>query len=159
MNDGSASRAATIRLMTSADVDSVKTLFRDYEQWLDAKQCFADFNREMADLTAAFAAILVAEADGALVGVVALKDSGERTAEMKRLYCRPDRQGRGVGERLVRAAIEVARDKGFRSVMLVTLPRLTAAIGLYRKLGFVTDTSSSAEIGMSLALGPERRLA
>jgi ribosomal protein S18 acetylase RimI-like enzyme len=147
-----------LRPMAPADVDAVKALFAEYERWLDAPQCFADFNREMADLAAAFVAVLVAEADRRIDGAVALKDRGERTAEIKRLYCRPGLRGRGVGERLMREAIERARDLGYRAVTLTTFPRLTAAVALYRKLGFHTELATPAEIGMSLALGVERRL-
>jgi RimJ/RimL family protein N-acetyltransferase len=48
-------------------------------------------------------------------------------------------RGRGVGTRLVEAAIEWARERGLHKLTLSVFPHNTAAIGLYRKLGFVEE--------------------
>ncbi|MSO96626.1 MAG: N-acetyltransferase [Rhodospirillaceae bacterium] len=144
--------AVTIRAMTTADAPAVTALFREYEQWLDAKQCFADFNTEMADLPGAYAVILVAERGGKIDGAVALKDQGNAACEMKRLYCREALRGHGAGEALARALVAAARERKFRTIVLDTLPRLSAAIGLYNKLGFLTETSTPTNVRMSLRL-------
>ncbi len=46
-------------------------------------------------------------------------------------------RGRGVGEALNRAALELAERRGARSVDLTSRPSREAANRLYRKLGFV----------------------
>jgi ribosomal protein S18 acetylase RimI-like enzyme len=56
----------------------------------------------------------------------------------------PERQGRGIGRKLLAAAIEHARQRGYASVILETTPQQEAAVRLYEAYGFV-------KIGRSLA--------
>jgi GNAT superfamily N-acetyltransferase len=74
--------------------------------------------------------------DGALVGMVYLKMIGPETAEIKRLYVRPEGRGGGLGRRLAQCAIDGARDLGAARVNLDTLAAMTAARTLYEGLGF-----------------------
>ena len=48
----------------------------------------------------------------------------------------PSRRGCGLGERVLFAGIEAARDRGCRTVFLEVIEANEPAIGLYRKLGF-----------------------
>ena len=56
---------------------------------------------------------------------------------MKRLYVRPAYRSFGVGQYLVRAIIDAARQNGASALRLDTLASMTSAQALYRKLGFV----------------------
>ena len=51
----------------------------------------------------------------------------------------PDYRGRGLGERLIRATLDAARDAGFERVSLSVYGRNTRAAALYRKVGFVME--------------------
>jgi ribosomal protein S18 acetylase RimI-like enzyme len=51
----------------------------------------------------------------------------------------PDYRGRGLGERLIRSALDAARVAGFERVSLTVYGRNTRAAALYRKVGFVSE--------------------
>ena len=55
-------------------------------------------------------------------------------------------RGQGVGEALVRAAIELAREKGAQNVSLTANPMREAANNLYLKLGFHKRNTNAYQI-------------
>jgi len=87
---------------------------------------------------------LVGEVDGAVVGYVALHPAGELASHahvriIDGLGVLPSAQGRGVGEALVRAAVERARAEGAAKVTLRVLGTNPAARRLYERCGFVVE--------------------
>jgi len=48
-------------------------------------------------------------------------------------------RGQGLGERLIRAALDAAREAGFERISLSVYARNTRAAALYRKVGFVVE--------------------
>jgi len=138
MSDAAVLRAAE----GAADMATVASLFREYQQGLGVSLCFQDFDRELAELPGAYARpggiILLAERDGQAVGVGALRALGPGIAEMKRLYVRDTARGLGLGRKLAHALVAEARARGYASMRLDTLPHLTAAIALYADMGFRT---------------------
>jgi GNAT superfamily N-acetyltransferase len=75
------------------------------------------------------------EGDEAL-GCIALHEIAPDTAELKRMYVRPESRGRGVARQLTEHAIEVATARGYARLRLGTLPSMHAAQQLYASLGF-----------------------
>jgi ribosomal protein S18 acetylase RimI-like enzyme len=137
--------ACQIRAARAEEMDLVRALFREYQAGLGIDLCFQSFEEELAALPGRYGlpqgTILFAEdPDGAIAGVVAMRALDPFTAEMKRLYVRPSRQGAGLGRALAEAVIDAARRRGYSRLRLDTLPTMGAAISLYRRLGF-------AEIG------------
>ncbi|MEU6949243.1 GNAT family N-acetyltransferase [Streptomyces sp. NPDC046316] len=64
--------------------------------------------------------------------------AGEGEAEFRMLAVAKDARGRGVGEALVRACVERAREGGgCRRVVLSTQPRMASAHRIYERMGFV----------------------
>lgn len=87
---------------------------------------------------------LVAELDGDVVGYVALHPAGGLASHahvriIDGLGVLPSAQGRGVGEALVRAAVERARAEGAAKVTLRVLGTNPAARRLYERCGFVVE--------------------
>lgn len=125
----------------AADMDTVRTLFREYQAGLGVSLCFQDFETELAELPGKYVdpsgCLLLATSDGRAAGVVALRALDGGICEMKRLYVRPAARGRGLGRKLAVSVVDEARKRGHRAMRLDTLPQLAAAIELYRSLGFV----------------------
>lgn len=125
-----------------ADMDLVRTMFREYADWLQVDLCFQGFDEELADLPGKYTPpggrLLFALAGGAEVGCVGLRATPEGDAEMKRLWVRPEGRGTGAGRILAHTIVVAAREAGYTRMVLDTFPdRMVAANALYDELGFV----------------------
>ena len=80
----------------------------------------------------------IAEAQGAVIGEIRVDPSWMGFGEVGMMVAAQWR-GRGVGTALVAAAIEWARSNGLHKLSLSVFPHNHAAIGLYRKFGFVEE--------------------
>ena len=125
-----------IREARDDEVETVRELFVEYAASLDVDLAFQDFERELAALPRGYTTLLLALEDGATAGCAGVREFAPAVAELKRLYVRPAFRGRGLGRSLSVEAIARARDAGFRSIRLDTLPTMGAATALYRGLGF-----------------------
>jgi ribosomal protein S18 acetylase RimI-like enzyme len=83
--------------------------------------------------------LLARDADGRVRGMLTLAlfriPTGTR-AWIEDVVVDEGARGQGLGERLVRAALEVAREGGARTVDLTSRPSREAANRLYERLGF-----------------------
>lgn len=124
-----------------ADIDTARALFREYADWLQVDLCFQGFVEELATLPGAYARpdgrLFLARCNGVPAGCIALRRFDADTGEVKRLYVRPEARGRRTGERLAQAVIAAAREVGYCRLVLDTLDHMTAARGLYVRMGFV----------------------
>jgi N-acetylglutamate synthase-like GNAT family acetyltransferase len=79
---------------------------------------------------------LLAEAEGNVVGCVAIRPMEDGEAELKRLYVAPEVRGRQVGRALVMEALHTARSAGIQKLFLDTLATMDRAIAVYQRVGF-----------------------
>lgn len=124
-----------------AEISEARRLFEEYAAWLAIDLCFQNFEKELRELPGAYArprGRLILALDGEEVaGCIALRELDEHVCEMKRLFVRPQFQGRGIGRILTERIIAEARQMGYRRMRLDTLPsKMERAVGVYRALGF-----------------------
>lgn len=80
--------------------------------------------------------IIFASVQNHIAGTVGLIKVDEETVELIKMAVDEAYQGRKIGQTLAEAIIQVAREKGFRRIVLYSNTQLKAALQLYRKLGF-----------------------
>jgi ribosomal protein S18 acetylase RimI-like enzyme len=130
-----------VEALTPEQVNDARRLFREYQSSLDVDLCFQSFEEELASLPGAYARprgrLFIAMRGDEAVGCIALRPLSGSVCEMKRLYVKASMRGTGLGRRLAMRVIEDARGIGYSVLRLDTLPSMTEAIALYRRLGFV----------------------
>jgi ribosomal protein S18 acetylase RimI-like enzyme len=148
-----ASRRITVRLArTGRDVEAARELFLEYRNWLAEHRevtVFEDsilktgldlFDEEIRSLPGAYGpprgALYLAVEGVTPIGCGALRPVEPRTAEIKRLFVQPGYRGSHLGRRITRVLLNRARKLGYHRVVLDTLPKMEAAIAIYRKMGF-----------------------
>ena len=145
MNGGrSANKPAAVLISpvrTAAELALAAELFGEYAASLDVDLNVQGFAAELAGLPGVYGPprgelLLARDVAGASLGCIALRPLAGAACEIKRLYVRPGARGRDVGAALVGAVTRTARDLGYVEIRLDTLPSMTAAIALYRRLDF-----------------------
>jgi putative acetyltransferase len=71
-----------------------------------------------------------------VLGTCAVIRQDSRVYELAKMAVSPFAQGRGLGSRLIKAAISFARTAGAETLMLLSNSRLEPALRLYEKSGF-----------------------
>jgi len=136
---------------TAEQLQDTASLMREFLQWTHIR--FADmpevvagyydmeaWNRELDNLSAEYqrpdGGLLLAIAEHAAIGCVALRRFDDEICEMKRLFVSPNGHRRGTGRALCMALFEMGRELGYSHMRLETGDLQTEAQTLYRKLGF-----------------------
>jgi len=122
------------------DLVEIRTLFKEYAEWVAVDLSFQGFAQELAGLPGDYVAphgtLLLCAVDGVAAGCIAVHRWQAEACEMKRLYVRPKFQGLGCGRFLAQRAISWAIKTGYGRMLLDTLPSMAAARGLYERMGF-----------------------
>ena len=129
-----------IKAVSGENYAQAAMLFREYAAWLNIDLSFQHFSEELSSLQSMYSeplgAIILAKAAGEYAGCIAVRKFEERIAELKRMYVRPSQRGKGLGDALLRVALEKARELGYQKIRLDTLSNMAPAIALYKKYGF-----------------------
>ena len=129
-----------LRAQSSAQIEAVRGLMAEYVEWLGIDLSYQSFPEEFTGLPWRYAPpqgeLLLALDGGEPAGCVALRPTDSESCEFKRFFVRPRFRGRGIGLALGRAIVDRARRIGYRLMRLDTLPSMSAAVAVYRALGF-----------------------
>ncbi len=111
------------------------------------------FHNALCDIRDAF----IAYEEGLPVGCASFKAYLKDVAEVKRVFVRSAHRGRKIGEALMHALEKEARGQGYRFLILETGDPLTAATGLYKKLGYrpIRNYGPYADMPEALCMGKE----
>jgi putative acetyltransferase len=127
-------------------LDEARTLFREYENELNADLRFQSFDDELENPLYKYGnpkgALLLAYWNNELAGCIALQPlQDEGICEMKRLFVRPIFRKHRIGEALANEIVQIAKQLGNTTMKLDTLDRLKAALHLYKKMDFVVSNA------------------
>jgi putative acetyltransferase len=129
-----------LQATTPREWDEAQRLVREYAASLDVDLSFQNFDHELQHFTTEYAppagAFVLAEDADQYVACIGLRQFSAGIGEIKRLYVVPAARGLGLGRVLVERIIVVAREVGYGSLLLDTLPFMKEAQSLYVALGF-----------------------
>jgi ribosomal protein S18 acetylase RimI-like enzyme len=129
----------TLEIATAVDDELVQTFAHLIPQL--SKSSPPPTAAELQEMVSAPASdVLIARLDGAIVGTLTLVTfripTGMR-AWIEDVVVDDSARGHGVGDRLNRFALQIAADKGCKTVDLTSRPSREAANRLYQRIGFV----------------------
>ena len=127
--------------------EEVKYLFAEYTDFLISGDSefskyleIQKYNHEVENLEEKYGLpcgrLYVAYFENQIAGCIALRRISDAQCEMKRLYVKPQFRNKGIARSLVKKIIVDAKEIGYSSMLLDTLPFLTTAIEMYKKIGF-----------------------
>ena len=130
-----------IRPAASADLPHIRAMLREYVEWIGLDLAFQEIDAELDGLPGEYApprgALIVAVEGPRHLAMIALRPLDRGTAEMKRLYVRPEARGRGLARQLIARLCDEARRLNYLEIRLDTLPKMGEAQALYETHGFV----------------------
>ncbi len=92
--------------------------------------------------------VVVAYSDQIAVGCGAIKAYAERTAEVKRMFVRPENRGKGVAGKILQELEAWAKELNFNEGILETGFKQPEAIALYKKSGYEVIPNYGQYVGV-----------
>ncbi len=106
----------SLRTATKTDIPAISELIEDYRDKLLPRT-----SQELVDLIGSF--LVVENGAGEVVGCCCLEIYSPKIAELRTLAVKQSYEGRGLGRRLVDAALEIAQKQNIHQVLVVTSNR------------------------------------
>ena len=85
-------------------------------------------------------AYFVATVDDEIVGgsgVYPTPNLPDGCCELVKIYLSPAARGKGIGKALMQQCFNTAKELGYTSMYLETMPELSTAVGMYEQMGFI----------------------
>jgi len=129
-----------LRVNRPEDISAVKVIFVEYlnfvENYLGQSLSFQGTEKEFLDFPQTYDALFLAKIDLSPMAACGIKPFKDNICELKRLYCRKDGRGFGLGLKLCQASLKTAKEIGYETIYLDTDHGLIHANAIYEKLGF-----------------------
>jgi len=115
----------------------------------DEHHFFAQFNKleELQNVVTAYV-------DNNPAGCGAIKKYSEKTAEIKRMFVRPEYRGKGIAKSILKELEAWAEELSYKECILETGKKLSKAIGLYQSSGYeiIPNYGQYAGVDMSVCM-------
>lgn len=86
------------------------------------------------------------------IGYFSLEGESPQKLKLSKLYLKAERQGQGIGQRILEFIREYARDHSFKKIVLNVNKNNSKAIRAYSRSGFVTAASVQNDIGQGFVM-------
>ncbi|MEW9031713.1 MAG: GNAT family N-acetyltransferase [Planifilum fimeticola] len=96
----------------------------------------ADPSRELVQEYIRRGTCFVAERNGQIVGVYVLLPTRPQTVELVNIAVMPSHQGKGIGKKLLKHAIQTAKSMGYKTMEVGTGNSSIRQLAFYQKCGF-----------------------
>ena len=105
--------------------------------------------------------VVVAFVDRVPVGCGCFKAYDSQTAEIKRMYVKPENRGKGLSKQILTELEKWAQESGYFKLCLVTGLKQPEAIGLYSKSGYsrINNYGQYADMPNSICFGKQLKKA
>jgi putative acetyltransferase len=80
-------------------------------------------------------------------GIIPLEGYEGNVCELQKMYFLPEARGLGIGAKMLKLCLDRAKQEGFESCYLETMPHMTNALKLYVKWGFEYLPSPMGDTG------------
>lgn len=126
------------------DFQRLIAIFDDYLIDIDGDQrdFFAHYNNKYLEHA------LVVYDNETPVGCGGFKEYDQGTAEIKRMFVHPDFRGKGIATIVLTEIESWAKEVGYTNFILETSPKLTSAVALYQKMGYIQIPNFGQYIGV-----------
>jgi ribosomal protein S18 acetylase RimI-like enzyme len=138
-----------VRSFRPADLPGCQVLYRD--GLLGGKLAENDTGLDIDDIEQAYMSspgshfwVAQAQDTGELVGMIGIQQHEAGMGEIRRLRVRQDMRRRGVGSKLLQAALEFCRENNILKVTLDTFIDREPALGLFQKFNFRHERTREA---------------
>ena len=131
----------TIRRFADGDEEQVKALICQImsEEFQEDQKAYP--THDIENIVEAYGSLgdsfFVAQDGKHIVGTVAIKKEDERIALLRRLFVSADYRKRKIGLNLIERALQFCHEVGYEEIIFRTTSRMSGAIQLCEKRGFV----------------------
>jgi len=150
-------KSHTIRKVRKGDNKTIADIIRSIFEEHDAPRVGTVYSDPTTDnlfelFSLPNSILWVAEIDSTVVGCCGIYPTQglpEGYAELVKFYLSSDARGRGIGKELMERSISSAKEMGYRSLYIESLPQYSRAIAIYEKQGFKMIDKQLGESGHS----------